>query len=504
MNLKRALVVGMVAASIVLGTAVPAAFATTSTVGGRKVVSVNGTVVSEPYTRVALDSGNETSYIGVWYLGQAVRSAGGNYSWDATNKVFNLTIPGVDPSKISIPGGVGFGNTTIQVNGTTVKKFNSFAAQDPASGTVDITTFVPLFYIGEVFNAVGGGASWNGNTFAFKTFATTYTTKWTGYVGNVGSNPVIAGNTVVTADADSNGAIYGYDAATGQKLWEFDQNTYYQGYLVGSPQAVLVSKDNNTVMAFSPTTGQPIWSTPSSISGLIDYTVVNGQADIVSDGNQVSALDATTGAVLWQKTVSGVTYTAVHANDGQIAVGTTTGHLVAFATNGTQLFNKTLPNATPVTDIATDGSNWFVTQGQRVTGVSPSGVVLWSHTFAKNVSGGTVAVDAGKIFAATDDGVLNTLSASTGQVEQTITLPFSTFTMPVVANGRIYIATNEGLLSVLDETTLKPISSVSQYTDPGNETLSCWFAPLIYGSEVIVETHNPGFSGDAKLVALVY
>ena len=128
MNLKRTLT-GIVAASMVLGTMVPAAFAATtaSTIGGQKAISVGGNVVSKPYTRVAKNGGTSTSFMGIWYLGQAVKAAGGSYTWDPSTKTFNITMPGVDASQISLPGGVGSGNTTIQVNGTTVKMVDSYA-----------------------------------------------------------------------------------------------------------------------------------------------------------------------------------------------------------------------------------------------------------------------------------------------------------------------------------------------------------------------------------------
>ncbi len=263
----------------------------------------------------------------------------------------------------------------------------------------------------------------------------------------------------------------------------------------------MVSEGSNGVLALSPTTGQPIWSTPSTIGNLADFTVENGQADFASNGNEISALDAETGKILWQKTVTGITYTAIHANSTQIAGGTTDGHLITYTTNGAQVFDVALPNSTAVTDIASNAGMWLVTQGQSVTAVNASGTVLWIHTFAKNVTGGTVAADNNKIYVTTDDGDLTVLNEADGQVVQSTTLPFSTFAEPVISNGRIFLATNNGLLSVLDENTLKSITSVTQYTDPGTQTLSCWFKPLTYGSEVIVESHTQGYSGDAELVA---
>ncbi|GMA50996.1 hypothetical protein GCM10025857_23530 [Alicyclobacillus contaminans] len=163
--MKRTLT-GIAAASMVLGAFAPAAFAATSTsykVAGQLPIIVNGSVLSNPYELTAQDSGNTTGFFPVYYFNQALNKIGFTATWNGTTRTWAINAPGVDASKISIPGGVGTGNTTITVNGTVVKKINTFAAKDPAGGkNAQATTYFPAYYIDEVFNQLGATVSFDG------------------------------------------------------------------------------------------------------------------------------------------------------------------------------------------------------------------------------------------------------------------------------------------------------------------------------------------------------
>ncbi|SFU66014.1 SwmB domain-containing protein [Alicyclobacillus macrosporangiidus] len=168
--MKRALT-GIAAASMVLGAFAPATFAATGANGWKYTVAhqlpivVNGQVLSNPFELVANDSGNQTAYFPVYYFNQALNSIGYTATWDGSTHTWAITAPDVDASSISIPGGVGTGNTTITVNGTVVKKINTYAAKDPAGGaSAGYTTYFPAYYINEVFSSLGAKVSFSGQT----------------------------------------------------------------------------------------------------------------------------------------------------------------------------------------------------------------------------------------------------------------------------------------------------------------------------------------------------
>ncbi len=162
-SLKRALT-GIAAASVVLGLFSPVAFAASSglTKASQLPIVVNGTVLSNPFEMTGKDSGNTTAFFPVYYFNQALNKLGYQATWDGVNRIWAITAPGVTPA--SVAGGVGNGNTTVTVNGTVVKKFNTQVAKDPAAGpSAQPTTYMPVYYINNVLEAIGVQGSWSGS-----------------------------------------------------------------------------------------------------------------------------------------------------------------------------------------------------------------------------------------------------------------------------------------------------------------------------------------------------
>lgn len=376
--MKRTLT-GIVAASMVLGTMVPAALAATtaSTVGGRKAISVNGAVVSNPFTRVANDAGTPTSYMGVWYLGQAVTAAGGSYTWNPSTKTFNIVAPGVTASSLTIPGGVGTGNTTIQVNGTTVKMVNSYAWQDPAGGKSDITTFMPVFYLQEIFGQLGG-SSWNGSTFNFKTFVATPTPP-------TATTPALSNMTVANATSGTGSSSSPAVSLTGSKMTFSTTLTDSMGNPVANTQVTFNFTEYGQLPSNMPTVynanGNVVSETTSGANAQYQvYTNAQGVASISVQGP------------------SGVTYayqvnaTAPYQN----ANGTTlsTGNIYAeFVANNqagisplapsTAAYNATIGTSVPVTVALPPNSAGLAQSGTLVTFTATGGSAYFT-----NASGG--------------------------------------------------------------------------------------------------------------------
>jgi hypothetical protein len=147
-----------------LGMLVPVAFAASTTTGLSKAsqlpIVVNGSVLSNPFEMTGKDSGNTTGFFPMYYFNQALAKIGFTATWDGVNHVWNISAPNVTAAPVA--GGVGTGNTTVTVNGTVVKKFNTQAAKDPAGSTV--TTYLPIFYINNVLSALGVKGTFSGQT----------------------------------------------------------------------------------------------------------------------------------------------------------------------------------------------------------------------------------------------------------------------------------------------------------------------------------------------------
>ncbi|MCF8568040.1 PQQ-like beta-propeller repeat protein [Alicyclobacillus tolerans] len=318
---------------------------------------------------------------------------------------------------------------------------------------------------------------------------------WTGYEGNVGSNMTLAGNLVVAADADSNGSIYAYNALTGQQAWEFPQNTFYNGILAGSPNVVLMTLENNGIQALSTADGQPVWS--KQIPTPVDMKIV-GQNAYVITGNTLYVYNAKTGQQLWTHVFSD-TLTHVNADSQQVIVGASDGKVYVLNLDGTPVYAAGL-SSSKVTGLTPFNGNWLITEGSQVFAVGPSGTLLWKYDAGSSMAGGNVAVDEGSNTAFVLNGRPQAvaLDLTTGTVKYSQNLAFAAFSAPVAANGVVYYASNLGYLVGLSESDLSPQSITASYSP--TEKVYTAVPPLVYQGTVIVQSHQPGYSGDATLI----
>ncbi|GEO24710.1 hypothetical protein AAC03nite_04950 [Alicyclobacillus acidoterrestris] len=184
------------------------AFAATSkatglTKAGQLPIVVNGQVLSNPYEMTGKDSGNTTGFFPIYYFNQALAKIGFTATWDGTTHTWAITAPGVTPTAVA--GGVGTGNTTVTVNGTVVKKFNTQVAKDPAGGkNAQATTYLPIYYIQNVLSALGVKGSFSGQTGLSITHASTSVPGQ----GNI-SAPSISGEAVGSGTEASPAVSYG-------------------------------------------------------------------------------------------------------------------------------------------------------------------------------------------------------------------------------------------------------------------------------------------------------
>ena len=97
----------------------------------------------------------------IYYVDKALQSLGFTATWNGTAHTWTLSNGNSAPN-LSIDGKTG--NTTISVNGANVAThIDIVQTKDPASGVV--TTFMPIWYVQQILNAMGFGTdTWNGAT----------------------------------------------------------------------------------------------------------------------------------------------------------------------------------------------------------------------------------------------------------------------------------------------------------------------------------------------------
>lgn len=119
----------------------------------QKGIYINGSLFTEAPGVVK----NNTTYMPIWYVMQALKSAGVTNKWDGTS--WALTTPTgtfVNLSNIH----VGTGKMSISLDGKLVQKVDGFYQADPS--TKQNTTYMPIWYVMQALNRSGFASHWDG------------------------------------------------------------------------------------------------------------------------------------------------------------------------------------------------------------------------------------------------------------------------------------------------------------------------------------------------------
>jgi mannosyl-glycoprotein endo-beta-N-acetylglucosaminidase len=118
-------------------------------------VTVSGQHFSDPSGIV----NNNTTYIPIWYVMQALQKIGVQNTWDQTT--WNMAPPAntqVDLKNVQ----AGSGAKSISILGTVVTRIDSLVANDPNSGQA--TTYMPIWYVMQALNRMGLATTWSNQT----------------------------------------------------------------------------------------------------------------------------------------------------------------------------------------------------------------------------------------------------------------------------------------------------------------------------------------------------
>lgn len=411
--LKRSLT-GIAAAAVVLGAMSPMAFAATSKATGLTKASqlpivVNGKVLSNPYEMTGKDSGNTTGFFPIYYFNQALAKIGFTATWDGTTHTWAITAPGVTPSAVA--GGVGTGNTTVTVNGTVVKKFNTQVAKDPAGGPkAQATTYLPIYYIQNVLSALGVTGNFSGQTGLSITTATNTTgsslspVTASGATSGTGSeaSPAVSLNdqkvTLSTTLTDANGNPVSGTAVN----FRFSQ---YGNFPTSLPT---VTDTNGTVLS---------GTSSSNYETYTAYTNASGVASVIVEGpaGQTYAYEVVAVAPYQGSTGSDVTSTPAYVE----FVANNEAAISPYGTSSSP-FKAALGSAVPITvALPTDANgNALANELITLTATSASGAAYFTNSAGADL-GQTIQVSTNASGIAT--AMLNDSNAE--QVTVAATLP---------------------------------------------------------------------------------
>lgn len=152
---KKVAVMG--AAALILLVSMQPAFASTSYLQTR--IYLDGQNVTNPVHTTAIDPSSKqpTTFMPIYYAEQVLTKLGITSAWDGTT--WSLTVPSSMNVNLDSPSN-GASDMSISVNSTVVQTAPKVVAVDPASGQE--TTFIPVWYLGQVLNRMGLESSWDG------------------------------------------------------------------------------------------------------------------------------------------------------------------------------------------------------------------------------------------------------------------------------------------------------------------------------------------------------
>jgi len=291
---------------------------------------------------------------------------------------------------------------------------------------------------------------------------------------------VVAGRTVFAGTAQD--TVYALDAATGRLAWRrVTTHTINDQLVVAGNSVVIADADKGGVIALNAASGQQRWSVNSgAVLGLAaaDGVVYAGVALHSNDTGGVTALTAASGEVIWTVTFpqSVDTNGALTVSDGVVYVTTSDGEIMAYrAADGTRLWRfagskVTFRAAPPVVAggvvYACSGDNTPVLYAVKAA----NGRLLWHQPLGASALPAYVAVADDVVFVGMtriingqglDAGDVSALNAANGQQLWKNRVAGGVDFGPATAPGVVYTGSNNGVLDAWQADTGNKLWSFS-------------------------------------------
>ncbi|WP_224450535.1 Ig-like domain-containing protein [Haloprofundus salilacus] len=260
--------------------------------------------------------------------------------------------------------------------------------------------------------------------------------------------PTYAGGYLYTADSD--GRVYQFNAATGERLWTYGVGDV-GGITVVDDVAYVAGSDYDDsyfglVHALNATTREVLWTfeRDSSYYGMnVKPAVVDGTVYVTSDDGYTYALNATTGEEVWNRPITGT---------------------------GSRLHSPVVEDGVVYVDDAAYGD----TDGRIYALDATDGNTLWSTP--ANVDGytGSSPVLANDTLYFTADGVIQAINANNGNQRWATAVCTAARHSPVYADGIVYVPTTDSAIRAYDANTGELVWRYDAYSETA-------FTPAVVG-----------------------
>lgn len=451
-------------------------------------LQVDGTTINTPYAIAQSDGYNLTTYVPIYYVDRALSKVGYQVKWDGVTKTWSLTT--TDTSLDFSGNTVGAGNTEITVNGKIIKKLYSVVNRDPDGGAY--TTYVPIYYVTPLFQAVGATAVWNGDTRIWS-ITTTDT-------GTSTSSPTSSGGTASASSGSGNaGSVSSQSTSTSSTSPSLPAPSIQLVQNGGSDNITVSDAVGGGLLTlYNSTTGNSVISTSADANGQATfYNVGTGTYDVVETANgETSATSntvtvsstptsSTMAPVIYANSSNGIWYIGVNN-----AVPTST--VTLYSTNGNEITSATANQYGVAIFPNVNTGNYYVVDIANGSSMQSNAVAVNESSSNSSSDAGSAAsssaVPATPYLTMTQNngvGVLTvsnvspsaqvTLYTSDGTVSNTSTVPSSgVVTFYNVTSGTYYVTqTSNGVQSAeSNSVTISPaaVSSLEQPSLSVSET----------------------------------
>lgn len=324
-------------------------------------------------------------------------------------------------------------------------------------------TALPIVHAGKVFTldregrvsafSLGGGGVWKAETRPENEKAK----------GGFGGGLAAEGDRLFVATGY--GTVVALNVGNGKPLWTKPLNVPIRASPTVANGKIFVVNTESELFALSAEDGRQLWTSrglPEGASVLSNVSpAVSGNSLVVSYASgEVVALDVNSGQQRWTDSVtSGISSSSISTigdaarpviDDGVVFAGSRSGRIIATnLKSGERVWSRDIHAAQ--TPWVSGGSVFVVDMNNRLYALDrKAGKVKWATTLptANIWSGPTLA--GGKLWVASNKGLLVGVDAKTGQIATQRDLDNAVFISPIVASGRMFVLTDKARLIAMN------------------------------------------------------
>jgi outer membrane protein assembly factor BamB len=326
--------------------------------------------------------------------------------------------------------------------------------------------------------------------------------------GRVIALPIVHDGKVFTLDRE--GVVTAFSIGGGQ-VWRTDltpenekSKAGFGGGIAAEGNQIFVATGYGTLVALNAGSGKPNWTQKLNVPVRSSPTVANGKVYVVNTDSEVFALAAQNGQELWRgrglpEPASVLSNVSPAVSGDTVVVSYASGEISALnAANGEPRWTDSVSGGVSSGSLATIGDaarpvidNGVVYAGSRGGRLLATNLKTGDRVWSRDLNVAQTPWVAGDaVFVVDTGGRLYGLTRKTGKVRWVTTLPDArTWSGPTLAGGKLWLASNKGVLVGVNATS----GEVESKRDLGDPV---YISPVVAAGRMFVLTD------DADLVAM--